>query len=152
MFLHTIPYLFPKNETLSRSTLWHWYIYSANFFAEGNRITSLIDWQDIWAGPLFLQLRHPKLVDYNGEVLLKLPDNYESLEEGHEKLARESKLKSLSSCTLTRQKRIKIIHYSTRFSAYIMAELGWRYYTLSAMPYSNRTVRSLLVLLCSGYY
>ncbi|MCJ1357536.1 MAG: Phosphotransferase enzyme [Icmadophila ericetorum] len=82
MFLHIIPYLFPKKKKLSHSTLWHWDIHSANLFVEGNRITSLIDWQDTWVGPLFLQYRHPKLVDYNGEVLLKLPENYESLEEG----------------------------------------------------------------------
>lgn len=49
------------------------------------RIINLIDWQDVWAGPLFLQFRHPKVVDYNGEVLLKLPANYESLEDGDEK-------------------------------------------------------------------
>ncbi|MCJ1478981.1 Phosphotransferase enzyme [Lambiella insularis] len=84
MFLRTIPYLLPKNKKLSGSTLWHWDIHSANLFVEGNRITSLIDWQDTWAGPLFLQFRHPKLVDYNGKVLLKLPENYESL-EGDEK-------------------------------------------------------------------
>ncbi|KAE9365715.1 phosphotransferase enzyme family protein [Stipitochalara longipes BDJ] len=85
MFLRTIPYLFPQNKKLSVSTLWHWDIHSANLFVEGNRITSLIEWQDTWAGPLFLQFRHPKLVDFNGEVLLKLPENYESLEEGDEK-------------------------------------------------------------------
>jgi hypothetical protein len=60
-------------------------MHSANLFVEGNQITSLIDWQDTWAGPLFLEFRHPKLVDYNGEVLLKLPEHYESLEEGDEK-------------------------------------------------------------------
>ncbi|CZR51218.1 probable FMP29 Found in Mitochondrial Proteome [Phialocephala subalpina] len=85
MFLRILPYLLPKNKALSGSTLWHWDIHSANLFVEGNRITSLIDWQDTWAGPLFLQFRHPKLVDFNGEVLLKLPENYESLEEGDEK-------------------------------------------------------------------
>ncbi|TVY39560.1 Altered inheritance of mitochondria protein, mitochondrial [Lachnellula subtilissima] len=51
MFLCTIPYVFTKNKKLSGSTLWHWDIHSANLFVEGNRITSLIDWQDIWAGP-----------------------------------------------------------------------------------------------------
>ncbi|CAD6448374.1 ea77e627-0550-48d3-b66d-8400f355dfdf [Sclerotinia trifoliorum] len=85
MFLSTIPYLFPEKKRLSCSTLWHWDIHSANLFVEGNRITSLIDWQDTWAGPLFLLFQHPKLVDYNGEVLLKLPEDYESLEEGDEK-------------------------------------------------------------------
>ncbi|TVY47711.1 Altered inheritance of mitochondria protein, mitochondrial [Lachnellula occidentalis] len=85
MFLRIVPYIFPKTKKLSGSTLWHWDMHSANLFVEGNRITSLIDWQDTWAGPLFLQFRHPKLVDYNGEVLLKLPEIYESLEEGNEK-------------------------------------------------------------------
>jgi len=85
MFLRIIPYLFPKNEALSSSNLWHWDIHSANLFVEGNRITSLIDWQDTWAGPLFLQFRHPKVVDFNGEVMLKLPENYERLEDGDEK-------------------------------------------------------------------
>lgn len=85
MFLSTIPYLFPEKKRLYCSTLWHWDIHSANLFVEGNRITSLIDWQDTWAGPLFLQFRNPKLVHYNGEVLLKLPEDYESLEQGDEK-------------------------------------------------------------------
>ncbi|TVY81629.1 Altered inheritance of mitochondria protein, partial [Lachnellula suecica] len=84
MFLYTIPYILPPQKELSIATLWHWDIHSANLFVEGNRITSLIDWQDTWAGPLFLQFRHPKLVDYNGKVLLKLPQNYESL-KGDEK-------------------------------------------------------------------
>ena len=85
MFLRIIPYLFTKNEALSSSNLWHWDIHSANLFVEGNQITSLIDWQDTWAGPLFLQFRHPKVVDFNGEVMLKLPENYERLEDGDEK-------------------------------------------------------------------
>ncbi|KAH6690267.1 kinase-like domain-containing protein [Leptodontidium sp. MPI-SDFR-AT-0119] len=84
MFLRIIPYLLPPKKKLSGSTLWHWDIHSANLFVEGNRITSLIDWQDTWAGPLFLQFRHPKVMDYNGKVLLKLPENYETL-EGDEK-------------------------------------------------------------------
>ncbi|KAG9228229.1 kinase-like domain-containing protein [Amylocarpus encephaloides] len=95
MFLRTIPYLFPKNKKLSGSTLWHWDIHSANLFVEGNRITSLIDWQDTWAGPLFLQFRHPKLVDYNGKVLLKLPDNYESFEADEKAHTRKQVEKSI---------------------------------------------------------
>ena len=85
MFLDIVPYIFPKNKDLAGAPLWHWDIHSANLFVEGNQITSLIDWQETWAGPLFLQFRHPKLVDYNGEVLLKLPESYEGLEEGDEK-------------------------------------------------------------------
>lgn len=83
-FLDIVPYLLPQEPRLTGSTLWHWDLHSANLFVKGNQITSLIDWQDTWAGPLFLQFRHPKIVDYNGQVLLRLPENYESL-EGNEK-------------------------------------------------------------------
>lgn len=51
----------------------------------GEKVTSLIDWQDVWAGPLFLQAKHPRLVDYDGEMMLKLPENYEALEDEDEK-------------------------------------------------------------------
>jgi hypothetical protein len=69
-----------------RPTLWHWDIHAPNIFVQGNRITGLIDWQDTWVGPLFLQARHPRLVDYNGEVVLKLPENYETTTDEDEKL------------------------------------------------------------------
>lgn len=84
LFLSIAPYLLPE-EKLTRSTLWHWDIHSSNLFVDGNRITCLIDWQETWAGPLFLQYRHPKLVDYNGQVLLRLPEGSESIEDANEK-------------------------------------------------------------------
>ncbi|RFU24389.1 hypothetical protein B7463_g11948, partial [Scytalidium lignicola] len=80
-----VPYILPQNEKLARPTLWRWDMHSANLFVKGSRIASLIDRQAIWAGPLFLQFRHPKLMDYNGELLLKIPATYESLEGGQEK-------------------------------------------------------------------
>ena len=46
------------------------------------------------------------------------------------KLARESRLKNLLCCTLTKQKPIKQIHCSARFSAYMMAEQGEKQYSL----------------------
>ncbi|GIK00478.1 phosphotransferase enzyme [Aspergillus viridinutans] len=46
-------YLLPNNKELNRSTIWHWDIHAPNLFVEGNTVTGLIDWQDIWAGPLF---------------------------------------------------------------------------------------------------
>lgn len=58
-------YLLPKGDQI-RSTLWHWDIHAPNMFVHKDCITSLIDWQDTWAGPLFLQARSPQLVDYNG--------------------------------------------------------------------------------------
>jgi hypothetical protein len=51
-----------------------------------NRITSIINWQNTWIGPLFLQARHPRFVDYNGEFMLMLPENYAAFEDEDEKL------------------------------------------------------------------
>lgn len=44
------------------------------------RITSVIDWQEAWAGPLVLQGRHPRLVDYQGDIILEPPPNFKDLE------------------------------------------------------------------------
>ncbi|KAI9051775.1 hypothetical protein LZ554_004042 [Drepanopeziza brunnea f. sp. 'monogermtubi'] len=65
-FLRVIPYLLPQKTELSRSSLWHWDMHFSNVFVEGS------------------QFRYPKIVDYDGEIILKLPETYESL-EGEEK-------------------------------------------------------------------
>jgi len=39
----------------------------------------------VWAAPLFLQARYPQLIRYNGDILLKLPENYETLVDEEEK-------------------------------------------------------------------
>jgi hypothetical protein len=82
--MDVVEYLLPDGDQ-TRSTLWHWDIHAPNIFAQKDCITSLIDWQDTWAGPLFLQARRPRLVDYNGELMLKLPESYDAL-EGEERL------------------------------------------------------------------
>ncbi|KAL9097474.1 MAG: hypothetical protein Q9165_000370 [Trypethelium subeluteriae] len=83
-FLDVAEYLLPKGEYI-RPTLWHWDIHAPNIFVREDRITSLIDWQDTWTGPLFLQARHPRLIDYNGEVILKLPEDCATMEDEDEK-------------------------------------------------------------------
>jgi aminoglycoside phosphotransferase (APT) family kinase protein len=56
--MDVMEYLLPEGD-LSRPTLWHWDIHASNIFVDNNRVTSLIDWQDTWIGPLFLQARQP---------------------------------------------------------------------------------------------
>jgi hypothetical protein len=56
------------------------------------------------AGPLFLQFTHPKLVDYNEDVLLKLPETYEGLEDVMRRHVWRDKLRSLPCCGLMRRK------------------------------------------------
>lgn len=74
-----------SRDDLIRPTLWHWDIHAPNVFVDGESIICLIDWQDTWAGPLFLQARHPRLVDYNGEIILKLPQHYEDIVDEEER-------------------------------------------------------------------
>lgn len=80
-----IPYLPPSNPDLNRATLSHWDLRAPNIFVEDGRITSLIDWQDTWVGPLFMQERRPQLIEYHGEIMLRLPDYYETMEQKEEK-------------------------------------------------------------------
>ncbi|KAI1165846.1 hypothetical protein F5B18DRAFT_132163 [Nemania serpens] len=62
-----------------------WDTHASNLFVENGKISSIIDWQDSWAGPLFLQARQPQLVDYDGDILLRLPPHYDALEDQDEK-------------------------------------------------------------------
>ncbi|KAH6723680.1 kinase-like domain-containing protein [Leptodontidium sp. MPI-SDFR-AT-0119] len=83
-FLDVAEYLLPKGDQI-RPTLWHWDIHAPNIFVHEGHVAALIDWQDTWVGPLFLQARHPRLVDYNGELMVRLPESYDALEDGDEK-------------------------------------------------------------------
>ncbi|KAI0968016.1 kinase-like domain-containing protein [Xylaria arbuscula] len=78
-------YLLPNDGPLVKSTVWHWDTHASNLFIEGGKISSIIDWQDSWAGPLFLQARQPQLVDYDGDIMLRLPPHYDTLEDQDEK-------------------------------------------------------------------
>nr|POF05967.1 altered inheritance of mitochondria protein 9, mitochondrial [Quercus suber] len=79
------PYLSPSDPSLDKATLSHWDLRAPNVFVEDGEITSLIDWQDTWVGPMYLQERRPQLVEYNGEIMLRLPDYYEAMEDREEK-------------------------------------------------------------------
>ncbi|GAP91259.2 putative phosphotransferase enzyme family protein [Rosellinia necatrix] len=78
-------YLVPNNGPLVKSTVWHWDIHASNLFVKDGRISSIIDWQDSWAGPLFFQVRQPQLVKYDGDLMLRLPPHYDTLEDEDEK-------------------------------------------------------------------
>lgn len=78
-------YLPPSQQSLNRGTLFHWDLRAPNLFIEDGRITSLIDWQDAWVAPLFMQERRPQLLEYDGETILRLPDYFETIENKAEK-------------------------------------------------------------------
>jgi len=80
-FLKVAPYLLDLDDRLTCSNLWHTDLHSSNLFINQDRITSIIDWQGVWAGPLFLQAQPPELLEYQGSVMLKRPENFEELED-----------------------------------------------------------------------
>lgn len=92
-FLKVSDTLLPTGA-LAKPTLWHWDIHAPNIFVHEDRVTSLIDWQDVWIGPLFLQARQPRLARYTGEMLLRLPGTYESLTDQDERAKLRSQVQS----------------------------------------------------------
>ncbi|OBT42111.1 hypothetical protein VE00_06510 [Pseudogymnoascus sp. WSF 3629] len=94
-YLAISPYILPEDKSMSRSTLWHWDIHAPNIFVKDDKITSLIDWQSTWVGPLFLQYRYPKLVNYTGEVMLRLPEDYKDMEKSEKDRVKDRVERSL---------------------------------------------------------
>lgn len=81
-YLAVAPYLLDVDERLVRSALWHTDLHSSNLFVDGEgHITAVIDWQESWAGPLMLQAKASPLVNYEGEILLKRPENFHTLDD-----------------------------------------------------------------------
>lgn len=77
--------LLPHAQQLVSPTLWHWDLHAPNIFVEGNTITAVIDWQDAWLGPLLLHNLRPRLLEFRGESMLRLPADYSSLADKEEK-------------------------------------------------------------------
>ncbi|PWY78015.1 phosphotransferase family protein [Aspergillus sclerotioniger CBS 115572] len=81
-YIAIAPYLMPHEKDILGSFLWHTDLRTPNIFVDDNgNITSIIDWQSAKAAPLFLQGRHPRFVNYNGEVRLKLPEDFDQLDQ-----------------------------------------------------------------------
>lgn len=82
------PFLSPKSEGLSKPVLWHPDLHGDNIFVNPERpteILSIIDWQAVNLSPLFLQARHPALIEFEGPIpeglhSIKLPNNFDELD------------------------------------------------------------------------
>lgn len=80
-YLSVIAQLLPKEPEVLAPFLWHRDLHPGNLFIHDGKISSVIDWQSCWVGPLILRARAPRLLDYNGEIMLKLPPEYEEMPE-----------------------------------------------------------------------
>lgn len=79
-YLAVAPHLLPTDADIVAPTLWHTDLHPGNIFVHQGRISSIIDWQGTWTGPLILQGRLPRLVRHRGELTLELPADYKALE------------------------------------------------------------------------
>ncbi|KAJ5084085.1 hypothetical protein NUU61_008664 [Penicillium alfredii] len=80
-----LPYILPTNDLL-RPVLLHHDLHAENIFiddADPSKVFSIIDWQALYASPLFLQARFPSVFDSDdpypwGAVQPKRPENFDT--------------------------------------------------------------------------
>nr|POF15619.1 altered inheritance of mitochondria protein 9, mitochondrial [Quercus suber] len=92
-----IPALLSTGESDLSSAMWHSDLHSDNIFVdpdEPTRITAVIDWQAVHLGPLFLQARHPSLLEVDGPIPegltnIELPKDFDQLNITQQRAAKE---------------------------------------------------------------
>lgn len=94
-YLSVVGNLLPTEEDLLLPTLWHRDLHKGNVFVHEGQVSSIIDWQSVWVGPRNLRARTPQLVDYNGEIQTKLPENFKELEPQEKDRVRETVRRSI---------------------------------------------------------
>lgn len=94
-YLKVAKHLLPADPHLVAPHIWHTDLHAGNLFVDKGRISCVIDWQGIWAAPLVLRARHPRLVDYNGDIILKHPDNFKELDAEEKEQVNEQVAKSI---------------------------------------------------------
>ena len=88
-FLKVSSKVLPKDPALSNPTLWHGDLHTENIFVDPSdptKVSNIIDWQAITVSPLFLQARHPSLIEFEGPIpegikAPELPDNFDQMSE-----------------------------------------------------------------------
>ncbi|GES57854.1 phosphotransferase enzyme family protein [Aspergillus terreus] len=96
-FLRVLPHILPPQETL-RPVLLHHDLHSDNIFVDSSdptKISSIIDWQAVYAAPLFMQAKFPSIFDCDdpypwGAVQPKLPEDFDALSQSEKELAEDA--------------------------------------------------------------
>ena len=104
----------PKDRTLSKPALWHPDLHGDNIFvnpSQPTEIFTIIDWQAVNLSPLFLQARHPALIEFEGPIpdgfqSINLPENFDDLSP--EEQLEAKKLRAAQS--LYKLYEIELIH------------------------------------------
>lgn len=73
----------PRDVDVTRPRFWHPDFHAGNVYVDDEaNITSIIDWQGAWTTPPFIGVHAPSILDYGVEILMYLPDNFKSLDDG----------------------------------------------------------------------
>ncbi|OOF93562.1 hypothetical protein ASPCADRAFT_53394 [Aspergillus carbonarius ITEM 5010] len=96
-FLRVLPHILPPPETL-RPVLLHHDLHADNIFVDSSdptKISSIIDWQGVYAAPLFMQAKFPSIFDCDdpypwGAVQPKLPKDFDTLSQSEKALAKDT--------------------------------------------------------------
>ena len=88
-YLDVCSLLLPDDKDLCSARLWHQGLHTGNLFVSDGQTTGLIDWQAATVEPLLLQGRHPRLVQYDREICLRLPENFRQLPEDEREVLEE---------------------------------------------------------------
>jgi hypothetical protein len=88
-YLKVATQILPNDVNLSKPTLWHSDLHSDNIFVDPSqptKILNIIDWQAVNVSPLFLQARHPSLIEFEGPIPegfepITLPDDFDNMSE-----------------------------------------------------------------------
>jgi hypothetical protein len=100
-FLAILPSILPAHKDISRPTLWHLDVHEDNVFVDEEdptKITSIVDWQNVWAAPLFVQARSPSLVNCphpypEGLLVPTLPEDFDTLSDEEKAIEKNNLLK-----------------------------------------------------------
>ncbi|KAF1951434.1 hypothetical protein CC80DRAFT_519375 [Byssothecium circinans] len=88
-FRAAVPYIVPQDPDLVSPRFWHPDFHAGNIYVnDEGQISSIIDWQGAWTTPVFIGATPPLLLDYSVEMLMKLPDDFKSLEEAEKQKLR----------------------------------------------------------------
>lgn len=105
-YLCVLPYILPRVTGSDRPVLWHHDLHPQNIFVDDRdptKITGILDWQAVWAAPLFMQAKFPSVPDGNGSYIWgsdepKLPKNFVRLSVSKKRLASHRLEERLQQC------------------------------------------------------
>jgi hypothetical protein len=145
-YLSVVGKLLPTEEDLLLPTLWHPDLHKGNVFVHEGQVSSIIDWQSLWVGPRNLRARPPQLVEYNGEIQTKLPENFNELDQEQKDRVREAVRRSIllyiyETSTSKRNPSYKVMRYPNVKTLEQLVEFAHNSWDGDILPFREVLIR-----------